>query len=49
MQQRGKDTSATIVTVGNSVMQPVARQQQQLDYNNGKGDVLYVVLADELS
>jgi hypothetical protein len=27
----------------NGVMQPVVRQLQQLDYNNGNGDVFYVV------
>jgi hypothetical protein len=37
------------VTVGNGVMQPVVRQLQKLDYNNGNGGVFYVVLAEELS
>jgi hypothetical protein len=37
------------VTVGNGVMLPVARQLQQIDYNNGNGGVFYVVRAEELS
>jgi hypothetical protein len=30
-------------------MQPVARQLQQVDYNNGNWNVFYVVRAEELS
>jgi hypothetical protein len=30
-------------------MQPVARQLQQLGYNNGKDGVFYVVRVEELS
>jgi hypothetical protein len=30
-------------------MQPVARQLQQLDYENGSGGVVYVIRAEELS
>jgi hypothetical protein len=30
-------------------MQPVARLLQQLDYNNGKGNVFYVLRAEEFS
>jgi hypothetical protein len=30
-------------------MQPVARQLQQLEYNNGNGSVFCVVRAEELS
>jgi hypothetical protein len=37
------------VTVENCVMEPVARQLQQLDYNNGNRGVFYVVYAKELS
>jgi hypothetical protein len=29
-------------------MQPVARQLQQLDYNNGNGDVFYVFRAGDV-
>jgi hypothetical protein len=45
MQRRGKHAS----TVGNGVMQPVARQLQQLDYNKRNMGVFYVVLAQEFS
>lgn len=34
MQQRDKHCSETIVTVGNCIMKHIARQLQQLDYNN---------------
>jgi hypothetical protein len=47
MQRRGKHTST--VTVWNGVTQPVATQLQQLNYNNGNGDVFYVARAEELS
>jgi hypothetical protein len=30
-------------------MQPFTRQLQQLNYNNGNGDVFYVVRAEQLS
>jgi hypothetical protein len=36
-------------TVGNGVMQPIARQLQQLDYDDRNGGVFYVVRAKELS
>jgi hypothetical protein len=36
IQRRGKHAFTTRVTVGNGVMEPVARQLQQLDYNYGK-------------
>jgi hypothetical protein len=36
MQRRGKHASTKIVLQLESVMQSVARQLQQLDYNNGK-------------
>jgi hypothetical protein len=35
-------------TFGNGDMQSVVRQLQQLDYNNGNGGVLCVILAEEL-
>jgi hypothetical protein len=47
MQQHGKHASATIVTVGNGVMKPVASQVQQLDYNNGNRGAVYMVLTEE--
>jgi hypothetical protein len=37
------------VTVGNGVMQPVARQLKQLNYNNGNGGDFCMVRAEELS
>jgi hypothetical protein len=37
------------VIAWNGFMQPIARQLQQLDYNNGNESVFYVVSADELS
>jgi hypothetical protein len=36
-----------IITFGNGVMQPVARQLQQLNCNNGKWSVLNVIRAEE--
>jgi hypothetical protein len=36
-------------TVGNGGMQPIARQLQQLDYNNGNRGFLYVYRAEALS
>jgi hypothetical protein len=49
MKRSGKHSSTTRAAVGNGVMQPIARQLQHLDYNNGNGGVFYVVRAEELS
>jgi hypothetical protein len=49
MQQRCKHASTTIVTVANGVMQPVARQLQQLDYRNGNGGGFLCDRTEELS
>jgi hypothetical protein len=48
-QRCSKNASTTTEFLLESVMQLVARQLQQLDYNNGNGGVFYVVRAEELS
>jgi hypothetical protein len=48
-QTRQQHASTTIVTAGNDVKQPTAKQLHQLDCNNGNGDIFYVVVAGELS
>jgi hypothetical protein len=48
-QQRGKQASTTIELHLETVMQPITRQLQKLDYSNGNGNIFYVVRAEVLS
>jgi hypothetical protein len=50
MQERGNHSCITIELLLETVlMQPVARQLQKLDNNNGNGGVLYVGRAEEFN